>query len=157
MSKENIKSESLDRTQDKKAQPEKPEPVFATPEELAEKEQLLQLLKQIERDKSVEGLTKQKEILLQMEELDQRRKERIAGEKGEEIYDAEKGIFYNIRFKPGTDRRSGKPSYLSRHAGRPLVVLLGIQGPTPEIVPNKPYKARVEGIRKEVIYVRIIE
>ena len=59
------------------------EPVFATPEELAEKEQLLKALKQVESDKSIEGLTKQKEILIKLTRLDERRKERIAREKGE--------------------------------------------------------------------------
>ena len=50
-----------------KAQEE--EPIFATPEELKEKEQLLQALKEAEQDKTLEGLKKQKEIYLKMEQL----------------------------------------------------------------------------------------
>lgn len=61
------------------------EPVFATPEELAEKEELLQSLKQAEQDKSIEGLNKQKEILIKLTQLDERRKQRIAKEKGEVV------------------------------------------------------------------------
>jgi hypothetical protein len=143
------------------ARPEQAEgPVFATPEELKQKEQLLRGLREIEKDKTLEGLTKQKEIYTKLFELDERRKERIANESGEEVYDAEGGIFINIRFKEGKDKRSGSGlSYISRHAGRPLAILLGIQDPSGErIVPNKPYKARVERISgKGVIYVRIIE
>jgi len=153
------KFESLDKTQDKQPKEKIPakEPVFATEEELAEKQQLLQALKQVEKDMSLEGLTKQKEILIKMDKLDERRKERMANEIGEEIYDAEKGIFTNIRFRPGIDRRTGT-SYISRHVGRPLVVLLGAPGPEGEIVPNKPYKAIVVRFAsKGIMYVRIIE
>lgn len=154
--------ESLDKTRDKQPKPkekaqEKPEPLFATPEELAEKQQLLQALKQAEKDDSVEGLEKQKEILIKMEELAQKREERIAVEKGEQ-FDAATGIFTNIRFKETEDKKTGITGYISRHAGRPLVVLVGMQDPAVEFVPNKPYKARVEKISgKRVIYVRIIE
>jgi hypothetical protein len=82
-------SESLDKTRDKQSRekgagPEQVEgPVFATSEELAEKEELLKALKQIESDKSIEGLTKQKEIYAKLFQLDERRKQRIAREKGE--------------------------------------------------------------------------
>ncbi len=74
-------------------QQEKPEvklesvkgPVFATPEELKEKQQLLQDLKEVEQDKTLKGLEKQKDIYIKMEQLDQRRKQRIAKEKGEAV------------------------------------------------------------------------
>ena len=64
---------------------EKKEPLFATQEELVEKQQLLKDFKQAEQDKSIEGLEKQKEILLKMEELDERRKQRIARETREAL------------------------------------------------------------------------
>ena len=67
-----------------KPQKETPkEPVFATQEELAEKQQLLQALKEAEKDDSIQSLEKQKEILIKMNNLDERRKQRIAREKGE--------------------------------------------------------------------------
>jgi len=63
--------------------PKKPEPLFATPEELKEKEELFAELQEVQKDNSLQGLQKQKDIKLQLLDLDERRKQRIAREKGE--------------------------------------------------------------------------
>lgn len=145
----------------KKVQPEKLEPVFATEEELAQKEELIHQLKELElkNDNSIEGLQGQKEILIKLHQLNQKREERIAGEKGEQ-FDATIGIFTNIRFKETEDKRTGNFSYISRYPGRKLVVLKDIRTMKGERIDvSKSYKAKITGIFKDgkVIYVRIIE
>lgn len=144
----------------KKVRPEKPEPVFATEEELAQKEELIHQLKELElkNDNSIEGLQRQKETLIKLHQLNQKREERIAGEKGEQ-FDAATGIFTNIRFKETEDKRAGKLSHISRYPGRRLVVLRDIRIMEGERIDvSKSYKAKITGISKDgkVIYVRII-
>ena len=54
--------------------PKKPEPLFATPEELKEKEKLFAKLQEAQKDNSLQGLQLQKDIKLQLLDLDERRK-----------------------------------------------------------------------------------
>ena len=97
MSKETLrttKSETAksETTKSKEVQPKEKEPekapegfVFATDEEIKEKEQLIKEFEQAKQDKSIEGLRKQRDILVKLEHLAETRRKRIAREKGETI------------------------------------------------------------------------
>ncbi len=76
--------ESPEQFKSSKETPAK-EPLFATPEELKEKEKLFAELEEVQKDNSLEGLQRQKDIKLQLLDLDQRRLQRIAREKGEAL------------------------------------------------------------------------
>lgn len=64
---------------------EKPESVFATEEELAEKKELLKQLEKAHKDMSEKGLRKQKDILFQMDHLVRKRERRMKGVPFEEL------------------------------------------------------------------------
>ena len=83
MPKESFEQFKIGEQAKKEQGPKKPEPIFATPEELKEKEKLFVELQEFQKDDSLQGLQRQKEIKLQLLELDQRRIQRIAKEKGE--------------------------------------------------------------------------
>ena len=92
MSKETLRATKSETAKSKEVQPKEKEPekapegfVFATDEENKEKEQLVKEFEQAKQDKSIEGLRKQRDILVKLEHLAETRRKRIAREKGETI------------------------------------------------------------------------
>lgn len=98
---------------------------------------------------------------------------KLEGKEEDEFWDKEAGIIRNVRFKMVVDKQAvGRPrpshgrlirptketrSYISRHAGRPLVVLMGHPHPLGEIDLSMAYNVRVVNERPNKISVAIIE
>ena len=90
MSKETLRTTKSETTKSETTKSEEPQKtpegfVFATDEEIKEKEQLIKEFEQAKQDKSIEGLRKQRDILVKLEHLAETRRKRIAREKGETI------------------------------------------------------------------------
>jgi hypothetical protein len=103
----------------------------------------------------------------------ERLQRKLEGKEDDEFWDKERELIRNVRFKKVVDKKaplrpapghkfhhgipsSEKVSYISRHAGRPLVVLTELASPR-ELDTSKTYNVRVLDERPNKITVLIIE